>query len=89
MKGQMLPAESHEAGPAVAQNLGIIPHEMQRRTWEDLGNAAHELWADPCFHVVANGDDHAMIVLTPQLVAAFAALLPGLAALVWAVRRKP
>jgi hypothetical protein len=30
-----------------------------------------------------------MIVLTPQLVEAFATLLPGLAALVWAVRRKP
>lgn len=30
-----------------------------------------------------------MNLLTPQLVEAFAVLLPGLAALVWAVRRKP
>jgi|GEM_PF-6204103 len=30
-----------------------------------------------------------MIVLTPQLIAAFAVLLPGLAALVWSIRRKP
>lgn len=30
-----------------------------------------------------------MIILTPQLVVALAAVLPGLAALVWAIRRRP
>lgn len=30
-----------------------------------------------------------MIVLTPALVVALAALLSGLAALVWSIRRKP
>lgn len=70
----MLPDDGQETGTTTLQNLRIVPHEMQ---------------AASCFHADDSGDDRSMIILTPQLVAAFAALLPGLAALVWACRRKP
>ncbi len=64
------------------------------KTWANrptnsVGIVPHETEAAPCFHGRVTGDDRSMIVMTPQLVAAFAALLPGLAALVWSIRRKP